>query len=488
MKKLKVLSLFDWISCWLQALKDAWFQIDKYYASEIDKSAIAISQKNHKRWKWLVDLGDVTKIEWDELWEIDLLLGWSPCFMAWTKILTDNWYKNIEDIIVWDNVLTHNQRYKKVKNIWWTKKRIWVISWDLITLTYTTWNHPYYICQKTDVINQLDIQPKWINVEDIVEWDYAWIPLKELRKIRWADFLSEYIEWENYIKNNILWVPISHIEQTDIFDKQVYNIEVEDDNSYIANNIIVHNCQWFSTEWKLLNFDHPWSKLFFEYVRLLKKIKPKYFLLENVTMNEEYRDIITKELGVEPIKIDSILFVPQTRARMYWTNIPMDWIPVKPKTHKRNYPILNITKKDYNIWNFIEKDVDEKYFISEKTYSDLVIEKNESENYLIVRNGCSAGQVKAVPWDFLDVIYPKSWTRRWRVKDWHIWCLTTSKWQALLLKDLSIRYLTPSEVEQTQWLPKNYTKLDDNTDAQRYRWVWNGWTVDVISYILLFMK
>jgi len=41
-------------------------------------------------------------------------------------------------------------------------------------------------------------------------------------------------------------------------------------------------------------------------------------------MNEEYRDIITKELGVEPIKIDSILFVPQTRARMYWTNIPMD--------------------------------------------------------------------------------------------------------------------------------------------------------------------
>ena len=81
-------------------------------------------------------------------------------------------------------------------------------------------------------------------------------------------------------------------------------------------------CQGFSYSGKRLNFDDPRSKLFFEYVRLLKALKPKYFLLENVRMAKASQDIITEYLGVEPIVINSNLVSAQNRHRLYWTNIP----------------------------------------------------------------------------------------------------------------------------------------------------------------------
>lgn len=75
---MKVLSLFDGISCGMVALQRAGIAVDAYYASEIDKNAIAISQKNYPN---IIRLGDVTKWrEWDIPWaDIDLLIGGSPC-------------------------------------------------------------------------------------------------------------------------------------------------------------------------------------------------------------------------------------------------------------------------------------------------------------------------------------------------------------------------------------------------------------------------
>ena len=52
-------------------------------------------------------------------------------------------------------------------------------------------------------------------------------------------------------------------------------------------------CQGFSIAGKRLNFDDDRSKLFFEFVRLLKEVKPKFFLLENVKMKQEYQDVIS---------------------------------------------------------------------------------------------------------------------------------------------------------------------------------------------------
>ena len=84
-------------------------------------------------------------------------------------------------------------------------------------------------------------------------------------------------------------------------------------------------CQGFSFAGKQLNFKDERSKLFFEYVEILEHIKeqnPKVlFLLENVRMKKEYRDVITRFLKVEPILINSSLVSAQDRKRLYWTNI-----------------------------------------------------------------------------------------------------------------------------------------------------------------------
>jgi len=96
-------------------------------------------------------------------------------------------------------------------------------------------------------------------------------------------------------------------------------------------------CQGFSFAGKQLNFDDPRSSLFFEFVRLLKETKPKYFLLENVRMKQEYQDVISEHLGVEPVMINSDRFVGQNRERLYWTNISISELPQRPNWDKQYY-------------------------------------------------------------------------------------------------------------------------------------------------------
>tara|TARA_A100001515_G_scaffold98217_1_gene79127 strand:- start:6787 stop:8280 length:1494 start_codon:yes stop_codon:yes gene_type:complete len=101
-------------------------------------------------------------------------------------------------------------------------------------------------------------------------------------------------------------------------------------------------CQGFSFAGKQLAFDDPRSALFFEFIRLLKAIKPKYFLLENVRMKKEFLEIITQQVSdcyeaddvapefkdildnvmINPHFINSSLLSAQSRQRYYWTNIP----------------------------------------------------------------------------------------------------------------------------------------------------------------------
>lgn len=84
-------------------------------------------------------------------------------------------------------------------------------------------------------------------------------------------------------------------------------------------------CQGFSFAGKQLAFDDPRSKLFFVFVDIINHIKTVNpdvkFLLENVRMKQEYLDIISEHMGVQPVKINSALVSAQNRVRYYWTNI-----------------------------------------------------------------------------------------------------------------------------------------------------------------------
>lgn len=120
-------------------------------------------------------------------------------------------------------------------------------------------------------------------------------------------------------------------------------------------------CQWFSFAWKQLNFEDPRSKLFFEYVRILKEARPKYFILENVRMKREYERIITQHLDwVEPILINSSLVSAQNRERLYW---------VWELQENGKYMTVNIPQpEDKKIFlkDILEDEVDEKYYLSDR--------------------------------------------------------------------------------------------------------------------------
>ena len=142
---------------------------------------------------------------------------------------------------------------------------------------------------------------------------------------------------------DVIWLPFK--ERTDTGrEEQVFNMEVEDDNSYTANNAIVHNCQGFSMAGKLKgsstacgidvttlsqythlkreNFEFSGqSYLFWEFVRLQKEINPKYFMLENVRITKKWLPMFNDAMGVEPTRINSSLVSAQNRDRYYWHNL-----------------------------------------------------------------------------------------------------------------------------------------------------------------------
>lgn len=110
------------------------------------------------------------------------------------------------------------------------------------------------------------------------------------------------------------------------------------------------------------------SYLFWEYMRLLNEVKPKYFLLENVMMGEKWEKVLSKAIGVKPIEINSALVSAQNRRRLYWTNIGMhpmglfgDMESIIPQPKDKGILLKDI----------LESEVDSKYFISDTMISRI---------------------------------------------------------------------------------------------------------------------
>ena len=376
-------------------------------------------------------------------------------------------------------------------------------------------------------------------------------------------------------------------------------------------------CQGFSFAGKQLAFDDPRSALFFEFIRLLKAIKPKYFLLENVRMKQQYLDVITQQVSecypdhegndlfdskIEPILINSALLSAQSRQRLYWTNIP----------HVKQPEDLGIVLKD-----ILEDEVEEHYLAGKnllenyqggnqlnpnyKSQANTIHDKNKKSGVICAgTHGYANGYVETKPkqvgkvkdggqgnriystdgksstlsaqsggtagngntlietkpkqvgiasdinghdilkrvyspegksptlntmgggnrepkvavenrivvdperkrliiaeanekgytiiedGDCFDINYPNSKTRRGRKMKYKCNALTPSAQEYMHFKDLTWRKLTPLECERLQTVPDNYTASVSNT--QRYKMLGNGWTVEVICHILKNME
>lgn len=253
-------------------------------------------------------------------------------------------------------------------------------------------------------------------------------------------------------------------------------------------------------------FDDPRSRLFFEYVRILKEANPRYFLLENVKMKKEWQDIISRELWVEPIEINSSLVSAQNRRRLYRTNIdgitqPKDkWIFLKDVLEKNVDEKYLLTKEQLerisNYWKWrndraiehiTSKDDEKIWTITSHCgiMSNTMKLISMSDCELRVKQATKQWYIVANDWDWISLAYPNSNTRRWRVIHQKSNTITT-EWESYAYYDRIIRKLTPIECERLQTLPDNYTEwISDN---QRYKVLWNGWTVDVIAHILWYLN
>lgn len=325
MENVRILSLFDGISCGRIALERAGIKVGKYYASEIDKNAIKVSKHN---WPDIVHLGSVTDVKSEELDAIDLLLGGSPC-------------------------------------------------------------QSFSFCGKRNGMSTVDKQ-EVLTLEHYLQ-----------------------LKAENYK-----------------FDGQSY--------------------------------------LFWEYVRLLKEVKPKYFLLENVRMTKKWQDVISKTLGVEPIVINSSKLSAQNRVRLYWTNIPNVTQP-----EDKGIMLKDIIQQDYDgIWVWPRGE--------NKGKSPTVTTSSWEHNFLIYNGAAQRTRYKEGGGS-KQVIELR--------KDGKANAMLTGTIKSLLsVKDVNserVRKFTPQEAEALQTVPQNYTSCI--SDHQRYRCLGNGWTVDVISHILGFL-
>ena len=233
-------------------------------------------------------------------------------------------------------------------------------------------------------------------------------------------------------------------------------------------------CQGFSFAGKQLNFEDPRSKLFFEFVRALKEVKPKYFLLENTPMKQECIGIISEQVGVKPIIINSELVSAQQRKRLYWTNIPDVTQPLDKHIFLEDIVLpdaLVDRDKAHAIIGSVGRTTHREYFLTNQ--GQMVFIAIELSN---IYGGFKENKPR--------VHLQKSVTIRAGQCGGHIPSLVIegkAKEFSLETFKKCIRKVTPLECERLQTLPDNYTS--GISDTQRYKCIGNGWTVDVIAHI-----
>ena len=300
-------------------------------------------------------------------------------------------------------------------------------------------------------------------------------------------------------------------------------------------------CQGFSFSGKQLAFDDPRSQLFFEFVRVLnelREINPKiHFLLENVKMKKEFRDVITDQLGVHPIELNSALDSAQSRKRLYWAS----W-GIMPQIDKGI--VLSDILEDFGQADLVGKqgkvllkeNIEKASCLLARDYKGFgnqgqtgvrcieVGQAEEIKGHDVIRrvyspNGKSPtlntmgggnrepkvaiGQIvgrRINPKTKKRDDYNKDIKPRQRLEiraDKKSGALTTvQKDNVVVNEDIRWRALTPIECERLQTVEDNATLygIDENgkqitiSKTQRYKMLGNGWCVDTIAHILSYLE
>ena len=300
-------------------------------------------------------------------------------------------------------------------------------------------------------------------------------------------------------------------------------------------------CQGFSFSGKQLAFDDPRSQLFFEFVRILKELReinPKiHFLLENVKMKKEFRDVITEYLKVHPIELDSALDSAQSRKRLYWCS----W-GVMPQIDKgivladilEDFAQADLVGKQGKV--LLKENIDKASCLLARDYKGFgnqgqtgvrciqVGHAKEIKGHDVLRRVYSSngkaptlnsmgggnrepkvaiGQIigrRINPKTNKRDDYNKDIVRKQRLEirsDQKSGALTTvQKDNVVVDEEIRWRALLPIECERLQTVEDNATLygIDENgkqitiSKTQRYKMLGNGWCVDTIAHILTYLE
>ena len=262
------------------------------------------------------------------------------------------------------------------------------------------------------------------------------------------------------------------------------------------------------------------GKLFMQYVRALKESGCRYFLYENnYSIHKDIKAFISQQLGVEPIMINSALVSAQNRKRCYWTNIPNvtqpedrgimladileDGLPWQDKSYcmtarYQGAIFSNTLERKQRTMVAVPVGAAQRGRYTQ-TGSRNKKSDGGTEQFIEIRKDNKSNCLTTVQKDSLVCVpvrvgqYGKGGQgqRIYSVRgksvtlsatDGRSGCKTGLYKIDLPDGDYIIRKLTPVEAERLQTLPDNYTEGISN--AQRYKCIGNGWTVDVIAHIL----
>lgn len=210
-------------------------------------------------------------------------------------------------------------------------------------------------------------------------------------------------------------------------------------------------CQDFSSANKeKLGLQGEKSGLFYEYLRLLKECKPKYFLLENVAMDDYSYAAISEMLGTYPTNINSELVSGQLRQRSYWTNIGPE-----------SFDLFG------NRYSMIPQPRNKKIKfqdVLENGYADRLKARCilESESRPLVSKDKLFRRYNEL--GFINIVFDNPNCEY----------------------NENIRILTQTELERLQTVPEGYTSILKRNDAACL--LGDGWTVDVIAHIFSFIE
>lgn len=219
------------------------------------------------------------------------------------------------------------------------------------------------------------------------------------------------------------------------------------------------------------------SKLFWEYVRVLNLVKPRYFVLENVaSMKKIDRDMISDILGVEPVLIDSAMVTAQHRKRLYWCNfeipeiVPID---IELQSVLQNPDDFADRQKSYCLTATYQGACEKDYLV--KGQRQMIYYYGRSDKGKLSRSEFKKNNGK-------DGGKRGKAFREWILRNDNKTAAITCNPDVRVGFGAGLRKLTPIECERLQGMKDNYTGSVSNT--QRYKMIGNGFTIPVIEHIL----